>query len=95
MYDYLNDDVTRSGAGGPHRASASRQGKEGVSAKRARGGKTAARASSAASRGRGRGRGSKEALAGRAGKGHKRAASSSPDRGPVRHNRRKTQAPSR
>ena len=87
--------MSRSPAGCPHRASAPRQGREGVSVKRARGGKTVARASSAAARGRGRGRGSKEALTGRGGKGHKRAASSSPDRGPIRHNRRKTQAPSR
>ncbi|KAL0050832.1 hypothetical protein WJX82_008034 [Trebouxia sp. C0006] len=93
--DSDDDAVSGTDQGGPHRASAPRPGREGVSVKRAKGGKTVARASSAAARGRGRGRGSKEALTGRGGKGHKRAASSSPDRGPVRHNRRKTQAPSR
>lgn len=87
--------MSLSTAGGPHRGSAPRPGREGLSVRRAKGGKTVARASSAAARGRGRGRGSKEALTGRGGKGHKRAASSSPDRGPVRNNRRKTQAPSR
>ncbi|KAL0017920.1 hypothetical protein WJX77_000340 [Trebouxia sp. C0004] len=93
--DSDDDAVSGTNAGAPHRALASSQGREGVSVKRGRGSKTVARASSAAARGRGRGRGSKEALTGRGGKGHKRAASSSPDRGPIRHNRRKTQAPSR
>lgn len=84
--------------GGPNRGSASRPSRGGISAKRGRGAKTVAKVS-VAGRGRGsvkQGRGAKVATAARGGKGQKRAASSSPDRGPARTNhRRKTQAPSR
>lgn len=67
--------------------------------KRGRGAKTVAKVSAVGRGGRGsvkQGRGAKVATAARGGKGQKRAASSSPDRGPARTNhRRKTQAPSR
>lgn len=81
-------------AGGAERASASGRGKGVGSGRRSKASKAAPKASGVG-RGRGRVKGAAEPAAGRVVKVRKRAASSSPDRGPLRSNRRKTQPPTR
>ena len=81
-------------AGGLGRASASGRGRGSGSGKRSKAPRAAPKPSGTG-RGRGRVKGATESAAGRVVKVRKRAASSSPDRGPLRSNRRKTQPPTR
>ena len=81
-------------AGGPSRASASGRGRGGGSGRRSKAPKAAPKASGVG-RGRGKVKGATESAAAKVAKVRKRAASSSPDRGPLRSNRRKIQPPNR